>query len=84
MVRSNRLDVEDGAEEVLNDLGLALLAGFLDTLDLSLGVLVSLGLGLLVALAVLHGRQRSPRRCRTKDAPTSASNFLYSSSFLDL
>lgn len=83
MVRGNRLDVEDSAEEVLNDLGLALLASFLDTLDLSLGILVSLGLGLLVALAVLHGRQRSSRRCRT-NAPTSASNFLYSSSFLDL
>jgi hypothetical protein len=53
----DRLDVENSAEEVLNDLSLALLTSLLDALDLSLGLLVGFGLGLLVALAVLHGCQ---------------------------
>jgi hypothetical protein len=55
----NGVDVEDGAEEVLDDLSLSLLASLLDALDLLLGFLVGLGLGLLVALAVLYDHQYS-------------------------
>jgi hypothetical protein len=49
----NRVDVENSAEEILDNPSLALLASLLDALDLSLGVLVGFGLGLLVALTVL-------------------------------
>lgn len=55
----NRLDVENSAEEVLNNISLALLTSLLDAFDLGLDLLVGFGLGLLVALAVLHGCQRS-------------------------
>lgn len=57
LVRGDGVDVEDGAEEVLDDLSLSLLASLLDALDLLLGFLVGLGLGLLVALAVLYNHQ---------------------------
>lgn len=53
LVWGDGVDVEDGAEEVLDDLSLSLLASLLDALDLLLGFLVGFGLGLLVALAVL-------------------------------
>lgn len=47
------MDLENGLEQVVDDLGLALLAGGLDLLDLDIGFFVGLGLGLLVALGVL-------------------------------
>ena len=47
------LDLEHGLEQVLDDLGLALLAGLLDLLDARVGLLVGLVLGLLVSLVVL-------------------------------
>lgn len=62
----NGVDVENSAEEVLDDSSLALLTSLLDALDLSLGVLVGFGLGLLVALAVLHRCQRSQRPVKQK------------------
>jgi hypothetical protein len=49
------LDIKDSAKEVLDDLGLSLLSGFLNLLDLLLGLLVRLVLGLLITLAVLFG-----------------------------
>jgi hypothetical protein len=49
----NRVDVENSAEEILDNPSLALLTSLLDTLDLSLSVLVGFGFGLLVTLAVL-------------------------------
>ena len=55
LLRRDGLDVEDGAEEVLDDGGLALLAGLLDGLDLLVGLLGRLVLGLLVAPAMLRG-----------------------------
>lgn len=54
LTRGNRLNVKDSTEEVLNNLGLALLAGLLDTLDLLLGVAVGFVLGLFITLAVLY------------------------------
>lgn len=48
------LDVKHGAQQVINHLVLALLAGRLDLLDLGLGLLVRLLLGLLVSLGVLE------------------------------
>lgn len=60
----NGLDLKDGVEQVLDDLGLALLAGLLDALDLSVGLLVGLVLGLLVTLAVLHTVGQLSRRGR--------------------
>lgn len=56
--RRHGLDIEDGAKEVLDDVGLSLGAGLLDDLDLLLCILVGLGLGLCVALAVLHAIMR--------------------------
>ena len=53
--RGHGLDLEDGLEQVLDDLGLALLAGLLDLLDPGVGLPVGLVLGLLVALVVLYG-----------------------------
>jgi hypothetical protein len=50
----HRLDVEDGLQQAVDDLGLALLAGALDLLDLDLGLLVRLALGRLVARGVLR------------------------------
>jgi hypothetical protein len=49
----HRLHVEDGAEEVLDDTGLVLLARLLNLHDLLLGILVGLLLCGLVSLAVL-------------------------------
>lgn len=48
------LDVKHGAQQVIDHLVLALLAGRLDLLDLGLGLLVCLLLGLLVSLGVLE------------------------------
>lgn len=62
----NRLDLKDGVEQVLDDLGLTLLAGLLDALDLSVGLLVGLVLGLLVTLAVLHTVGQLSRRGRKR------------------
>ena len=58
--RGHGLDLEDGLEQVLDDLGLALLAGLLDLLDPGVGLLVGLVLGLLVALVVLHEWESFP------------------------
>lgn len=52
--RWHRLDVKDGIQQTLNNLGLALLSRCLNLLDLLLGLSVGLGLGLLVALAMLQ------------------------------
>lgn len=78
----DRLDVENGAEQVLDNVALALLAGLLNLLDLLLCLLVGLVLGLRVALAVLQANCQSASRQVPGLAGdvTSASNFLYSSS----
>lgn len=52
--RRHRLDVEHGAQQVLDHLVLVLLASRLDLLDVGLGLLVRLLLGLLVSLGVLE------------------------------
>lgn len=94
--RWHGLDVEHGAQQVLDHLVLVLLASRLDLLDVGLGLLVRLLLGLLVSLGVLESfactvSYASPmcihlyRGTTTLCLPwgcvrTSASNFLYSSS----
>lgn len=52
--RRYRLDVEHSAQQVVDHLALVLLASLLDLLDLGLGLLVRLLLGLLVSLGVLE------------------------------
>lgn len=52
--RWHGLDVEHGAQQVLDHLVLVLLASRLDLLDVGLGLLVRLLLGLLVSLGVLE------------------------------
>lgn len=61
--RRHRLDVEDGAQQVADDLVLALLSRLLDFLDLLLGLLVGLLLGLLVSLRVLVVRRAASVTC---------------------
>lgn len=53
-LRNLGLDVEHGAQQVLNHLVLALFARILNLLDLLLGLLVCVLLGLLVSLRVLE------------------------------
>lgn len=53
-LRDLGLDVEYGAQQVLNHLVLALFARILNLLDLLLGLLVCVLLGLLVSLRVLE------------------------------
>lgn len=90
------LRLKDSVEQVLDNTTLALLSGFLDTLDLLVRFFVRLVLCLLVALAVLYCRQlafvylcRGTQPAMADGEPgcvwrTSASNFLYSSSFFAL
>lgn len=51
--RRDRLDLEDGLQEVSYNLVLALLSGPLNLLDLSFGLLICLFLGCFVSLGVL-------------------------------
>lgn len=53
--RRHRLDIKHSTQQVLDHLVLALATGLLDLLDLDLGLLVCLLLGLLVSLRVLIG-----------------------------
>lgn len=53
LLRGHGLDVEHGAQQVLDDLVLVLFARVLDLLDLLFGFLVCVFLGLLVTLRVL-------------------------------
>lgn len=94
--RWHGLDVEHGAQQVLDHLVLVLLASRLDLLDVGLGLLVRLLLGLLVSLGVLesfactvsyacplciHLYRGTITLCLLWGCVrTSASNFLYSSS----
>lgn len=57
--RWHGLDVEHGAQQVLDHLVLVLLASGLDLLDVGLGLLVCLLLGLLVSLGVLESFART-------------------------
>lgn len=94
--RWHGLDVEHSAQQVLDHLVLVLLASRLDLLDVGLGLLVRLLLGLLVSLGVLESfactvSHASPMCIHLYRGTTtlcllwgcvrtSASNFLYSSS----
>lgn len=51
--RYNRLDIPDGLQQAIHDLVLTLCTRALDRLDLLLGFLVGIVLGLLVAAGVL-------------------------------
>lgn len=52
--RRDRLDFKDSLQQLIHNLGLALLPSALDLLDLSVGLLVGFLLGLLVALGMLR------------------------------
>jgi hypothetical protein len=54
MLSRGRFRLQHCLEEILHNLGLTLLASLLNGLDLLIGLLVRLVLGLLVALAMLH------------------------------
>lgn len=60
--RRHGLDVKYGAQQVVDDLVLALLTSRLDLLDLGLSLLVRLLLGLLVSLGVLEPFARTVSR----------------------
>lgn len=53
LLRSHRLDIEHGTQQILDHLVLVLFARFLDLLDLGISLLVCVLLGFLVSLRML-------------------------------
>lgn len=72
-LRGLGLDVEHGAQQVLDHLVLALLARILDLLDLLLSLLVCVLLGLLVPLRVLKKKHGKRKRISMDGPPLFAS-----------